>query len=181
VRDIIERVPSPKGDIAAPLKALIFDAVYDDYRGVVVYVRVRDGELKRGDKIALMANIAEYEVLEVGVVRMGLIKQDRLKAGEVGYIICGMKTVQDVGVGDTVTLAQHKTTIKALPGYKKPQPMVYAGVFPTNASDYDSLRKGLQKIELTDSAITYAPEQAGVVSQKQIPSKWNHLRRRICL
>jgi GTP-binding protein LepA len=163
VRDIIERVPSPKGDIAAPLKALIFDAVYDDYRGVVVYVRVRDGELKRGDKIALMANIAEYEVLEVGVVRMGLIKQDRLKAGEVGYIICGMKTVQDVGVGDTVTLAQHKTTIKALPGYKKPQPMVYAGVFPTNASDYDSLRKGLQKIELTDSAITYAPEQSGAL------------------
>src|SRR5690606_7805949 len=130
VSAIVKRIPPPSGDIDKPLKALIFDAVYDDYRGVVVYVRVRDGELKRGDRIAMMATGAEHEVLEVGVVRMGLLKQERLKAGEVGYIICGMKTVQDVGVGDTVTLARFKESIEALPGYKKPQPMVYAGVFP---------------------------------------------------
>jgi len=163
IREIVKRIPPPVGDVGAPLKALIFDAVYDDYRGVVVYVRVRDGELKRGDRMAMMATGAEHEVLEVGVVRMGLQKQDRLKAGEVGYVICGIKTVQDVGVGDTITLAKHKESIEPLPGYKKPQPMVYAGVFPTSAADYDSLRKGLEKIELTDSAITYAPEQSGAL------------------
>ena len=161
--EIVKKIPAPVGDIDAPLKALVFDAVYDDYRGVVVYVRVREGVLKRGDRMAMMATGAEHEVLEVGVVRMGLQKQDRLKCGEVGYIICGIKTVQDVGVGDTITLAKHKNDIEPLPGYKKPQPMVYAGVFPTSAGDYDSLRKGLEKIELTDSAITYAPEQSGAL------------------
>ncbi|MCA8917684.1 MAG: translation elongation factor 4 [Planctomycetes bacterium] len=163
VQEIVSRIPPPVGDVDAPLKALIFDAVYDDYRGVVVYVRVREGVLKKGDRIAMMATGAEHEILEVGVVRMGLQKQDRLKCGEVGYVICGMKTVQDVGVGDTVTLAKFKDSIEPLPGYKKPQPMVYAGVFPTSAGDYDALRKGLQKIELTDSAITYAPEQSGAL------------------
>jgi GTP-binding protein LepA len=160
---IVDRIPPPVGDINGPLKALIFDAVYDDYRGVVVYVRVREGELKRGDKIALMATGKEHEVLEVGIVRMGLQKQDRLKCGEVGYVICGMKTVQDVGVGDTITLAKFKETIQPLPGYKKPQPMVYSGVFPTNAADYDALRKGLAKMQLTDSAVTYTPENSGAL------------------
>jgi GTP-binding protein LepA len=163
VHEIVKRVPPPSGDVDGPLMALIFDAVYDDYRGVVVYVRVRDGELRRGDRIAMMATRSEHEVLEVGVVRMGLLKQDRLKAGEVGYVICGIKTVQDVGVGDTITHAQFADGLKPLPGYKRPQPMVYAGVFPTNAAEYDALRKGLQKIQLTDSAMTYVPEQSGAL------------------
>jgi GTP-binding protein LepA len=163
VRDIVKRIPPPKGSRDEPLKALIFDAVYDDYRGVVVYVRVRDGVLRKGDRISMMATGVEHEVLEVGIVRMGLQKQDSLGTGEVGYVICGIKTVQDVGVGDTITLTKHKDRIEPLPGYKKPLPMVYAGVFPTNAADYDALRKGLQKMELSDSAIAYAPEQSGAL------------------
>jgi GTP-binding protein LepA len=161
--EIVKRVPPPQGSRDAPLKALIFDAVYDDYRGVVVYVRVRDGVLRKGDRICMMANGVEQDVLEVGIVRMGLQKQDSLGTGEVGYVICGIKTVQDVGVGDTITLVKHKDKLEPLPGYKKPLPMVYAGVFPTNAADYDALRKGLQKMELSDSAITYAPEQSGAL------------------
>jgi len=160
VDEIVKRVPPPVGDVNAPLTALIFDAVYDDYRGVVVYVRVRDGVLKAGDRIFMVGTRSEYDVLEVGVVRMGLQKQGALKAGEVGYVICGIKTVQDVGVGDTLTLSKHKDEVQPLPGYKKPQPMVYAGVYPTNASEFDALRKGLQKITLSDSSITYVPEQS---------------------
>ncbi|MBZ0137263.1 MAG: translation elongation factor 4 [Planctomycetes bacterium] len=159
-RKIIELVPPPVGDFDAPLRALIFDAVYDDYRGVVIYVRVREGRLKAGDKIFMIGTRSEYEVLEVGVVRMGMQKQPELNTGAVGYIICGIKTMQDVGVGDTLTLAKHKDDIEPLPGYKKPQPMVYAGVYPTNAAEFDALRKGLQKITLSDSSITYVPEQS---------------------
>jgi GTP-binding protein LepA len=160
VDEIVKRIPPPVGDVSAPLRALIFDAVYDDYRGVVVYVRVRDGVLKAGDRIFMLGTRSEYDVLEVGVVRMGLLKQEALKAGEVGYVICGIKTVQDVGVGDTLTLGKHKDEVQPLPGYKRPQPMVYAGVYPTNASEFDALRKGLQKITLSDSSITYVPEQS---------------------
>ena len=160
VDEIVKRVPPPVGDVNAPLTALIFDAVYDDYRGVVVYVRVRDGVLKAGERIFMMGTRSEFDVLEVGVVRMGLQKQGALKAGEVGYVICGIKTVQDVGVGDTITLSKHKDEVKPLPGYKRPQPMVYAGVYPTNAAEFDALRKGLQKITLSDSSITYVPEQS---------------------
>ncbi len=160
VRAIIDRVPPPVGDIEGKLKALIFDAVYDDYRGVVVYVRVRDGRIATRDKIAMMSTGAEHEVLEVGVVRQGLQKKDALEAGEVGYVICGIKTVQDVGVGDTIT---HKNTLESidpLPGYKRPLPMVYAGVFPTAQADYDALRKGLEKMVLSDSSITWTPEHS---------------------
>ncbi|MCA8916042.1 MAG: translation elongation factor 4 [Planctomycetes bacterium] len=160
VQAIVERIPPPVGDFDAPLRALIFDAVYDDYRGVVIYVRVREGRLKAGDRIFMIGTRSEYEVLEVGVVRMGMLKQPELNTGAVGYIICGIKTVQDVGVGDTLTLAKHKDTVEALPGYKRPQPMVYAGVYPTNAAEFDALRKGLQKITLSDSSITYVPEQS---------------------
>jgi len=160
VEEIVKRIPPPVGDINKPLRALIFDAVYDDYRGVVVYVRVREGALRAGDRIFMLGTRSEYDVLEVGVVRMGMHKQPELKCGEVGYIICGIKTVQDVGVGDTVALAKHKNEIMPLPGYKKPQPMVYAGVYPTNAAEFDQLRKGLQKITLSDSSITYTPEQS---------------------
>ncbi|MCF6227905.1 MAG: translation elongation factor 4 [Planctomycetes bacterium] len=163
MQEIVTRIQPPSGDVDKPLTALIFDAVYDDYRGVVVYVRVRDGVLKRGEKISMMNTGAEFEVLEVGVVRMGLQKQDALKAGEVGYVICGIKTVQDVGVGDTITLTKFKDSVTPLEGYQKPQPMVFAGVFPTMSADYDALRKGLQKMELSDSSITYTPENSGAL------------------
>jgi GTP-binding protein LepA len=160
VAEIVKRIHSPQGDTEAPLRALIFDAVYDDYRGVVVYVRVREGRLRAGEKIFMLGTRSEYEVLEVGVVRMGMLKQPELKAGEVGYVICGIKTVQDVGVGDTFTHSKTKDEVQPLPGYKRPQPMVYAGVYPTNAAEFDALRKGLQKITLSDSSITYVPEQS---------------------
>ncbi|MCC7510753.1 MAG: elongation factor 4 [Planctomycetes bacterium] len=160
VHEIVKRVPPPEGDINSPLRALIFDAVYDDYRGVVIYVRVREGKLSAGDRIFMIGTRSEFDVLEVGVVRMGMHKQPELSTGEVGYIICGIKTVQDVGVGDTLTLAKFKDQVQPLPGYKKPQPMVYAGVYPTNAAEFDALRKGLQKITLSDSSITYVPEQS---------------------
>ncbi|MHC4840160.1 MAG: translation elongation factor 4 [Planctomycetota bacterium] len=163
MQEIVTRIQPPVGDASKPLTALIFDAVYDDYRGVVVYVRVRDGVLKRGEKITMMATGAEFEVLEVGVVRLGLQKESELKAGEVGYVICGIKTVQDVGVGDTITLSKHRDEVEPLPGYQKPQPMVFSGVFPTMAADYDALRKGLQKMELSDSSITYTPENSGAL------------------
>jgi GTP-binding protein LepA len=160
VQEIVKRIPPPAGDSNAPLRALIFDAVYDDYRGVVVYVRVREGRLKAGDRIFMLGTRSEFDVLEVGVVRMGMHKQAEIATGEVGYIICGIKTVQDVGVGDTLTLSKHKDEVEPLPGYKRPQPMVYAGVYPTNTAEFDSLRKGLQKITLSDSSITYSPEQS---------------------
>jgi GTP-binding protein LepA len=160
VQEIVKRVPPPQGDSNAPLRALIFDAVYDDYRGVVVYVRVREGRLKAGDRIFMLGTRSEFDVLEVGVVRMGMHKQAEIATGEVGYIICGIKTVQDVGVGDTLTLSKHKDEVEPLPGYKRPQPMVYAGVYPTNTAEFDALRKGLQKITLSDSSITYSPEQS---------------------
>ena len=160
VHEIVKRVPPPEGDINAPLRALIFDAVYDDYRGVVIYVRVREGKLSAGDRIFMIGTRSEFDVLEVGVVRMGMHKQPEISTGEVGYIICGIKTVQDVGVGDTLTLAKFRDQVQPLPGYKKPQPMVYAGVYPTNAAEFDALRKGLQKITLSDSSITYVPEQS---------------------
>ncbi len=160
VKEIVKRIPPPEGDAEKPLRALIFDAVYDDYRGVVVYVRVRDGSFKAGDRIFMLGTRREFEVLEVGIVRMGLQKQAELRTGCVGYVICGIKSVQDVGVGDTVTLAKFKDEVHPLPGYKRPQPMVFAGVYPTNAAEFDALRKGLQKITLSDSAITYSPEQS---------------------
>jgi GTP-binding protein LepA len=160
VQEIVKRIHPPVGEFDAPLRALIFDAVYDDYRGVVVYVRVREGRLKAGDRIFMLGTRSEFDVLEVGVVRMGMHKQEALSAGEVGYVICGIKTVQDVGVGDTITLSKHKDEVQPLPGYKRPQPMVYAGVYPTNAAEFDALRKGLQKITLSDSSITYVPEQS---------------------
>ncbi|MCC6572557.1 MAG: elongation factor 4 [Planctomycetes bacterium] len=160
---IVDRIPPPKGDRDNPLTALIFDAVYDDYRGVVLYVRIRDGFLEPRQKIAMMATGKEFEVLEVGVARMGLIKQPVLETGCVGYVVCGVKSIQDVGIGDTITLASSKDVVKPLPGYKKPQPMVYAGIYPTQASDFENLRKGLQKLSLSDSSFTYVPEQSGAL------------------
>ncbi|GIK52703.1 MAG: elongation factor 4 [Planctomycetota bacterium] len=164
IQAAVDRIPQPSGNPDAPLKALIFDAVYDDYRGVVMYVRVRDGFIESRQKIALKATKSQFEVLEVGVVRLGqFIKQDRLDTGCVGYVMCGIKTIQDVGIGDTITLSSNLEQVEALPGYKKPQPMVYAGIYPVNAADFDALRKGLARLSLSDSAFTYAPENSGAL------------------
>ena len=157
---IVDRLPPPEGDPEGPLRALIFDARYDDYRGVIVYVRVVDGVLRAGEKIRLIQTMVTHEVLEVGVLKPGLIRRDQLSAGEVGYIIAGIKSVQDVHVGDTVSTIGFADTIQVLAGYKEPQPMVYCGVFPTVPAEYENLRRGLERLRLSDSALNYVPENS---------------------
>lgn len=155
---VISDIPSPSGDIDAPLKALIFDSYYDSYLGVVVYVRVFDGQVKSGDKIRLMSNNADFDVVDVGyMTAFGLQKCDTLSAGEVGYITASIKSVGDTRVGDTVTLAS-RPTAEALPGFKTVQPMVYAGIYPADGAKYGDLRDALEKLQLNDAALVFEPE-----------------------
>ena len=154
VRDI----PAPTGDVDAPLKALIFDSYYDSYLGVVVNVRVFDGQVKSGDKIKLMSNGATFEVVDVGfMTAFGLQKCDTLSAGEVGYITASIKSVGETRVGDTVTLADEPTD-EALPGFKAVQSMVYAGIYPADGARYGDLRDALEKLQLNDAALVFEPE-----------------------
>lgn len=155
---IVSGVPAPKGNDDAPLKALIFDSVYDSYRGVIVYVRLIDGKVHSGDRIKLMATGAEFDVVEVGYMGpMKLVPSGELVAGEVGYITASIKTVADTQVGDTVTLANNPTD-EPLPGYKKVHPMVYAGIFPLDGAKYPDLRDALEKLILNDASLSFEPE-----------------------
>ena len=155
---VVKNVPPPKGDVSAPLKALIFDSYYDSYRGVVVYIRVYDGRVKPGDRISLMSTGAQYEVTEVGFLDpFGLHKCDDLQAGEVGYITAAIKAVGDTRVGDTVTLAENPTD-RPLPGFKKALPVVFSGIYPADGAKYGDLRDALEKLALNDAALTYEPE-----------------------
>ena len=160
LRAIVERVPPPEGEPSGALRAMIFDARYDDYRGVIIYVRVIDGVLRAGEKIRLVQTQVTHEALEVGVMTPGLQKRNELRAGEVGYIIAGIRSVQDVNIGDTVTTLGRMHEIQVLPGYKEPQPMVYCGIFPTVSAEYENLRKGLDRLRLSDSALTFVPENS---------------------
>ena len=154
----VKDIPAPSGDIDAPLKALIFDSYYDSYLGVVVNVRIFDGQVKSGDKIKLMSNGATFDVVDVGfMTAFGLQKCDVLSAGEVGYITASIKSVGDTRVGDTVTLADTPTS-KALPGFKAVQPMVYAGIYPADGAKYGDLRDALEKLQLNDAALIFEPE-----------------------
>ncbi|EAT16284.1 elongation factor 4 [Desulfuromonas acetoxidans] len=163
IHDILERVvqqvPAPQGDVDAPLKALIFDSWYDSYQGVVVMVRIVDGEIKKGDKIYLMASKGSYEVLKVGVFSPGAVPQSSLKAGEVGFVVAGIKVVQDAKVGDTITHF-HKRADNALPGFQEVKPMVFSGLYPIDTSEYDLLRDALEKLQLNDASISYEPENS---------------------
>ncbi len=155
---VVKSIPAPKGDVDKPLKALIFDSYYDSYRGVVVYIRVYDGQVKAGDKIKLMSNGAEYEVNEVGFLDpFGLHKCDNLHAGDVGYITAAIKTVGDTRVGDTVTSADNPTD-EPLPGFKQALPVVFSGIYPADGAKYGDLRDALEKLALNDAALTYEPE-----------------------
>ena len=156
---IVERVPAPTGDPDGPLKALIFDSWYDSYQGVIVMIRIVDGELKKGDKIQLMASKGTYEVLKVGVFAPGPVTRDSLSAGEVGFMIAGIKVVQDAKVGDTITHL-HRQANKALPGFKEVQPMVFSGLYPIDTSEYELLRDALEKLQLNDASISYEPENS---------------------
>ena len=157
LEQIVEYVPAPSGDLEAPLKALIFDSVYDSYRGVVLNVRITDGVVKPGDKIQLMSNGKTFDVTEVGVFSPKAVARDFLMVGDVGYITASIKTVQDTRVGDTVTLANNPAK-EALPGYRKMNPMVYCGLYPIDTSRYNDLRDALDKLQLNDAALQFEPE-----------------------
>ena len=157
LEQIVEYVPAPAGDIEAPLKALIFDSVYDSYRGVVLNVRIMDGMVKPGDKIQMMSNGKTFDVTEVGVFSPKAIQRDALMVGDVGYITAAIKTVKDTQVGDTVTLANNPAQ-EALEGYRQINPMVYCGLYPIDTSRYNDLREALEKLQLNDAALQFEPE-----------------------
>lgn len=154
---VIQRVPSPVGDIEAPARAMIFDSVYDSYRGVVTYVRMVDGKLEPKEKVQMMSTGATYEVLEIGASSPGPVVTKGLAVGEVGYLITGVKDVRQSKVGDTVT-TQYNSAQEPLPGYTDPKPMVYSGLYPIDGSDYTVLREALDKLKLSDAALQYEPE-----------------------
>lgn len=155
---IVTDIPAPSGDESAPLKALIFDSIYDQYKGVIVIMRVFDGSVKKGTKVKMMATCKEFDVVEVGVFGAGrFIPCDELKAGDVGYMTASIKNVSDTRVGDTVTDAGNPT-LEALPGYKKVNPMVYCGVFPADSAKYTDLREALEKLQLNDASLFFEPE-----------------------
>ena len=154
---IVAKVPAPEGVAAAPARALIFDSVYDTYRGVVTYVRVVDGALRHREKILMMSTGAAHEVLEIGVISPEMVPAEGLSVGEVGYLITGVKDVRQSRVGDTVTNAS-KPSEKDLGGYRHPKPMVYSGLFPIDAKDFPGLRDALDKLQLNDAALVYEPE-----------------------
>ena len=156
---IVAEVPAPTGDLTAPLKALIFDSKYDDYRGVVLSVRVFEGTVKKGDRIKLMNSGTEYEVAEVGINSPKPLVRDFLMAGDVGYITAAIKDIKDTRVGDTVTDAKHPTD-KPLAGYRQMTPMVYAGLYPTDNAKFNDLRDALEKLQLNDAALTFEPESS---------------------
>ena len=154
---VVKRVPPPKGDPEAPLRALIFDSTYDPYRGVVSYIRVVDGSLRKRSLIRMMATGAHHEVEEVGVMRPATKPSNELGVGEVGYLISGIKEIGEAKVGDTVTDTSDPAR-EALPGYREPKPMVYAGLYPISGEDYPALRDALEKLQLNDAALTFEPE-----------------------
>lgn len=154
---IVERVPAPQGDAEAPLKALVFDSKFDAYKGVVLYVRLMQGRLRKGMKIRMMATGAEFDVTEVGYFKPGIVNVDELEEGQVGFFAASIKNVKDARVGDTVTDA-NRPAEAALPGYRKATPMVYCGLYPVENSDYDNLRDALEKLQLNDASLVFEPE-----------------------
>ncbi len=159
---IVVQTPPPTGDAQQPARALIFDSVYDTYRGVVTYVRVVDGRISHRDRILMMSTRATHEVLEVGVIAPEPTRTDSLSVGEVGYLITGVKDVRQSRVGDTVTLSGRAAT-EPLVGYRHPNPMVFAGLYPIDGADYPELREALDKLQLNDAALTYEPETSGAL------------------
>ncbi|MBV5257853.1 elongation factor 4 [Synechococcus moorigangaii CMS01] len=159
---IVQQVPPPADTVDQPLRALIFDSYYDAYRGVIVYFRVMDGEVKRGDKVRLMASGKEYEIDELGVLAPNQVQVDSLHAGEVGYFAAAIKSVGDARVGDTITSATNPAP-EPLPGYTEAKPMVFCGLFPTDADQYADLRDALDKLKLNDAALSFEPETSSAM------------------
>jgi GTP-binding protein LepA len=160
--EVVKQIPAPTGDADAPPRAMIFDSVYDVYRGVITYIRVIDGKLSARDKIRMMSTRADHELLEIGVISPEPVVSKALGVGEVGYLITGVKDVRQSKVGDTVTLDKRPAT-QALPGYTEAKPMVYSGLYPIDGSDYGNLREALDKLQLNDAALQYEPETSAAL------------------
>ena len=160
---VVRQIPPPKGDDGAPLQALIFDSYYDSYRGVIVYIRVMDGEVRAGDTIRMMATGAQFDVVEVGLMRPGRLEPcGVLQAGQVGYIAASIKTVSEARVGDTVTRAD-RPAAQPLPGYRKANPMVFCGIYPADGAHYQDLREALARLQLNDASLTFEPETSAAL------------------
>ncbi len=154
---IVERVPAPKEEVDKPLRALIFDSIFNTYRGSVAYVRVIEGVLRKGERFRFMANDMEYNAEDVGYLRMSYEPTQELRAGDVGYVIGSVKSLQDVRVGDTITHVKNGATVP-IPGYQEAKPMVFSGIFPTQSEDFEDLRSALEKLQLNDASLSYEPE-----------------------
>jgi GTP-binding protein LepA len=159
---VVERVPAPGGDPDASLRALIFDSVFNTYRGSIVYARVMDGTLEKGDGIEFMSNRKQYDADEIGMLRMGMQPTEKLTTGDVGYIIGSVKDVRDTRVGDTITSAQNPAE-EPIPGFQEPKPMVFSGIFPTDDGDFENLRASLDKLQLNDASLTYEPDTSAAL------------------
>src|SRR5947209_5320652 len=159
LRAVVERVPPPPGDVGAPLRALVYNSHFDTYKGVVVYVRLKDGTLAKGQRVKLMRSGQEYDVTEMGVFRPGMTPCESLHAGQVGYFMAQIKGLADVHIGDTITDA-HRPAAEPLAGYKEPKPMVFSGLYPVNNNEFETLREALGRLKLNDSSFTYLPENS---------------------
>ena len=158
LEDIVKRVPAPTGDPDKPLTALIFDSLYDNYRGAISYVRIVDGRVRVGDRIHMMASNHDFEVTELGALRPGgYMPMDEMRAGDVGYIAASIKDIADIHVGDTITLCD-RPAANPLPGYKKVLPMVYCGIYPADGARYDDLKDALERLRLNDASLFFEPE-----------------------
>ncbi|GGK43425.1 MULTISPECIES: translation elongation factor 4 [Flavobacteriaceae] len=162
LKAIIERVPAPKGDENAPLQALIFDSVYNSYRGVETYFRVFNGEIKKGQRIKFMATNNEYFADEVGTLKLKQVPKQSLKAGDVGYLITGVKTASEIKVGDTITTVENPTKNR-IEGFEDVKPMVFAGIYPVDTEDYEELRNSMEKLQLNDASLVFIPESSAAL------------------
>lgn len=161
---IIQKIPSPSGDLNKPLASLVFDSVYDSYKGVLAYVRVVDGQIKAGDKIMLMSSARQTEILEVGIFKPEMMPADSLKAGEIGYLATGLKDANLCRVGDTITGSIRRADMP-FPGYKEPKPMIFAGFYPSAEADFNRLRESLDKLKLNDASLFFEPESSGALGR----------------
>ncbi|EFM02946.1 translation elongation factor 4 [Hoylesella marshii] len=159
LRAVVERIPHPKGDKTAPLQALIFDSVFNSFRGIIAYFKIENGEIRKGDKVKFFNTGMEYDADEIGVLKMDMVPREKLSTGEVGYIISGIKDAKEVKVGDTITHVA-KPCQSAIAGFQEVKPMVFAGVYPIDPSDYENLRASLEKLQLNDASLTFSPESS---------------------
>lgn len=162
LKAIIERIPAPKGDENAPLQAMIFDSVFNSFRGIIAYFRVKNGVIKKGDKVKFFNTGREYNADEVGILKMDLSPKKEVRAGDVGYIISGIKQANEVKVGDTITLAANPTT-EAIKGFEDVKPMVFAGIYPVETDEYEELRYSMEKLQLNDSSLVFEPESSAAL------------------